>query len=213
MGRRRVSGVSPSAYQWCGGSGARVAAVSGLSRRSTRRPHGVFGIAFTDRLVRVRPGHRTGRGSSSQMAAHRDMASAAPARRMVRRPPSHSARRRRRGAESTRRARARSPDAGPVAGTHRPLRPVGRHRPGPHSHLGPSPRSGFPHFSQRPEPNGDALPTVQNDLLPCQHLRPPADRLRFNSDAWSRGTVISIGSGAVGMLWDRGRTTGQAGPV
>lgn len=68
-------------------------------------------------------------------------------------------------------------------------------------------------FHSALNPTGTRCRQCRMISSPCQHLRPPADRLRFNSDAWSRGTVISIGSGAVGMLWDRGRTTGQAGPV
>ncbi|MET4646221.1 hypothetical protein ABID95_005978 [Streptomyces atratus] len=107
------------------------------------------------------------------------------------------------------------PDAGPVAGPHLSPRPVGRHRPGPHCSPEPSPRSPFPHSSQHPEPNGEPLPTVQNYLVP-----PPVSICgrRWTGygsivTAWSRGTAISIGPGAAGMLWGGGRTTGRAGPV
>lgn len=112
------------------------------------------------------------------------------------------------------RASTRPPScSGPVAGTHWPLRPVKRHRSGPHRTPEPGPRS-RPRFSQRPEPNGEALPAVQN------LFRPPVSlcarrRSGYGSivTAWSRGTAIFIGPGAVGMVWDGGRTTGQAGPV
>lgn len=106
------------------------------------------------------------------------------------------------------------PDAGPVAGTHRSLRPVVRYRPAPHSQLGPGPRSRFPHFSQRPELNGEPLPTVQNHLVPPVSIC-GCRRTGYGSivTAWSRGTAISLGTGTAGMLWHGGRTTGQAGPV
>lgn len=176
-------------------------------------PHGVFGITFTDRLVRVRPGHRTGRGSSSRMAAHGDMASGAPARRMVRRLPSHSARRRRRRAGSTRRARARR------------LTPV--RSPGPTGRCDPWGAIARRRILTWGQALAPASRTFHSALNPagtrcrqCRIISPPRSpcgrrRTGYGSivTAWSRGTVISIGPGADGMLWDRGRTTGQAGPV
>lgn len=161
------------------------------------------------------PGTRAGRGPRPQMAAHRDMASPAPARRIVRRLPSHSARRRRRRAESTRRARARRPTR---SGRRDPPAAATRGAPSPGVAFSLTWRQAFApasrHFSQRPEPNGDPLPTAQNHLVPPSA---PCGRRRtgYGSivSAWSRGTVIFTGPGAAGMLWDGGRTTGQAGPV
>lgn len=110
MGRRRVSGFSPSAYQWCGGSGARRCRFRSTGSQRAA-PHGDFGNTSIDRSVRVRPGHLAGRGARPQTAAHQDAASAAPARRTVRRLPSRSARRPRRRVEWAGRARARRPAA------------------------------------------------------------------------------------------------------
>lgn len=133
-------------------------------------------------------------------------------RRSVRRLLSHSARRRRRRVDGqgehalATRCRSRQ--------DHRPLRPVGRHRPGPHCSPEPSPRSRFPRFSRRPEPDGEPLPAVQNHVVPpfsiCGRRRTGYGSI---VTAWSRGTAISTGPGAAGMLWDGGRTTEQAGPV
>lgn len=213
MGRRRVSGFSPSAYQWCGGSGARRCRFRSTGSQRTA-PHGDFGNPSIDRPVRVRPGHRAGRGARPQTAAHQDAASAAPARRTVRRLPSRSARRPRRRVEWAGRARARRPAAVRSPGPTGRCDPWGDIVPGPHRTPEPGPRSRIPRFSQRPEPDGEALPAVQNHfVLPvglCARRRSGYGSI---VTAWSRGTAISIGPGAAGMAWHGGRTTGQAGPV
>ena len=84
MGRRRVSGVSPSAYQWCGGSGARRCRFRSTGGQRAA-PHGDFGNTSIDRSVRVRPAAPYGPrveladGRAPRHGIRR------PARRMVRR--------------------------------------------------------------------------------------------------------------------------------
>lgn len=103
-----------------------------------------------------------------------------------------------------------------LSGRRGPLAAATRGAPsfGPHRTPEQGSRSCFPRFSQRPEPNGEALPAVQNHFaLPvglCTRRRSGYGSI---VTAWSRGIAISIGPGAAGTAWDGGRTTGQAGPV
>lgn len=201
---RRTNGV---------GDPARASQPFPVSRRSTRRParrlryhlHRPVGPRTTRApygpRLELADGRAPRHGIRSPGAAHGAPAAVAHARR------------RRRRAGSTRRARARR------------LTPV--RSPGPAGRCDPWGAIARRRILTWGQALAPASRTFHSALNPagtrcrqCRIISPPRSpcgrrRTGYGSivTAWSRGTVISIGPGADGMLWDRGRTTGQAGPV